>query len=101
MESKPMAGAAYWRLRFRRWGRRLPSEDGYTLLVPVPGDLPVFLDLALAVCRLQKSSSRIATLVLPDVTTPAVEAAVAAARPSWPGPLELVRQQPLERLVLP
>jgi hypothetical protein len=101
MESKPMAGAAYWRLRFRRWGRRLPQQDGYTLLVPVPGDLPVFLDLALAVCRLQKSSSRISTLVLPDLATPAVEAAVAAARPSWPGPLELVRQPALERVVLP
>lgn len=96
-----MVGAAYWKLRFARWGRRLPQQPGYTLLVPVPGDLPVFLDIALAVCRLQQSSSRISTLVLPDVSTPAMSAAVEAAKPTWNGPLELVPLGAPERVLLP
>jgi hypothetical protein len=71
------------------------------LLVPVPGDLPVFLDIALSVCRLQQADARVSTLVVPDVDTPAMAAAVAAAAPTWPGPLELVRQPFPERILLP
>lgn len=96
-----MAGASYWKLRFARWGRRPAQQDGYTLLVPVPGDLPVFLDLALAVSRLQQSDSRVSTYVLPDQRTPAMAAAVAEARPAWPGELVLMDLPPLERILLP
>ena len=50
-----MLKSAFWRIRFARWSSA-PSgavRPGYTLLLPVPGDLPVFLELALAVCRTQ------------------------------------------------
>ncbi|HEX8508770.1 MAG TPA: hypothetical protein VF635_04645 [Propionibacteriaceae bacterium] len=96
-----MVGAQYWRKRFAAWSRRLPQRDGYTLLVPVPGDLPVFLDLSLAVCRLQDPTSRVATYVVPDVMTPMVQAAVDRARPSWHGDLQLLELPLAERLVLP
>jgi len=94
-------GPRYWQARYRRWPKRGASSDGYSLLVPVPGDLPVFLRLALAVCRHQDPASRLETLVVPDRVTPLVKDIVAQARPDWPGALRL---QPLpvpERWVLP
>jgi len=92
----------YWQARFARWGRPARiANQGYTVLVPVPGDLPVFLDLALAVCRAQTAAHRVATIVVPDVSTPAVDAIVARARPDWPGRLELDRLPVPERWLLP
>ena len=69
--------------------------------MPVPGDLPVFLRVALAVLRHQQADHRVETLVIPDVVTPAVREIVEQTRADWPGPLRL---QPLpvpERWVLP
>lgn len=40
--------------------------DGYTILLPVPGDLPVFLKIALEVSSTQKSEGLVETLVIPD-----------------------------------
>lgn len=95
--------SAYWPVRFAQWGAASaePGEEGYSLLLPVPGDLPVFLELALAVCRLQDPAHRVETLVIPDRLTPAVRRIVADAAPSWPGPLHLVPLPRLDRLVLP
>jgi hypothetical protein len=97
-------GASYWQRRFSRWprpGGGYGTADGYTLLMPVPGDLPVFLDLALAVCRLQDHAHRRRTLVIPDVRTPLVEAAVERARPQWPGELAIIDLPRPERWLLP
>jgi hypothetical protein len=69
--------------------------------MPVPGDLPVFLDLSLAVCRLQDATSRLVTLVVPDQWTPEIAASVERARPTWPGELALVRLPLVDRFVLP
>lgn len=96
-----MVGARYWRVRYARWPGRLPQRPGYTLLVPVPGDLPVFLDLSLAVCRLQDPASRVATYVVPDVMTPQVREAVDRARPGWRGDLQLLELPAPERALLP
>ncbi|MEJ5914121.1 hypothetical protein [Pseudokineococcus sp. 1T1Z-3] len=92
-----------WRLRFGRWWSVAAIDDeGYTVLVPVPGDLPVFTDLALAVCRQQSGRHRRRTLVVPDRRSPAVAAAVARERPTWPGgSLELLDLPPVDQLVLP
>ena len=99
----PSLGARYWRARLGRWPVFSPTAagEGYTLLVPVPGDLPVFLRVALAVLRHQQADHRVETLVIPDVVTPAVREIVEQTRADWPGPLRL---QPLpvpERWVLP
>jgi len=93
----------YWRIRFARWSTARPAvESGHTLLVPVPGDLPVFLDLALAVCRRQHHRTRRATLVIPDYPSDAVRAAVAREQATWPGGgLELLELPALDRFVLP
>lgn len=63
---------------------------GYSLLVPVPGDLPVFLTIALNVLRRQDATDRVETLVVPDMVTPAMRQIVAEHRADWPGELRLV-----------
>ena len=94
-------GPVYWHARLRNWPAPKPATEGYSLLVPVPGDLPVFLRLALAVCQHQESASRVETIVIPDHLTPVVKALVAEARPTWPGELRLQALPRPERWVLP
>jgi hypothetical protein len=96
-------GARYWRARLSRWPVFPLSApvEGYTLLLPVPGDLPVFLRVALAVVRDQQSLYRHETFVIPDVLTPAVRAIVKQARDGWPGPLRLRPFPAPERWALP
>lgn len=91
----------WWPVRYARWGRRRPARPGYTLVIPVPGDLPVFTRLALAVCRLQDAADRVETLVVPDVDSPPVDGIVADAGRDWPDPLRVLRLPPLERALLP
>ncbi|QFG69772.1 glycosyltransferase family 2 protein [Ornithinimicrobium pratense] len=91
----------YWTSRFDQWGSRPEQRPGYTLLVPVPGDLPVFLELALQVLGTQGARGRVETLVIPDVVTPAMDAVVARHQADWAGPLELLRLPYPERVLLP
>ena len=96
-------GARYWRARLGRWpalARRRASE-GYTVLVPVPGDLPVFLRMALAVVKHQQARHRVETLVIPDAVTSAVRRIVKEAGDNWPGPLRLQAFPVPERWALP
>jgi hypothetical protein len=51
-------GARYWQGRLGRWPVPKEQTDGYSVLVPVPGDPPVSLSLALAVCRHQQAVHR-------------------------------------------
>ncbi|MGA3220990.1 MAG: hypothetical protein ABSE77_18255 [Acidimicrobiales bacterium] len=94
-------GPRYWQARFRRWPKRASGSEGYSLLVPVPGDLPVFLRLALAVCRHQDPASRLETIVVPDRVTPLMKDIVDQARRDWPGELVLQALPVPERWVLP
>lgn len=80
----------FWKALHRKWRPRRSAVPGYSLLVPVPGDLPVFLEIALSVLRRQDAKNRVETLVVPDVTTPAMREIVAAEKPDWPGELRLV-----------
>ena len=97
-------GSLYWRTRLARWPRRAraaAATSGYALLVPVPGDLPVFLDLALTVLSTQTAEHRVTTLVIPDQATPSIREIVAARRARWVGPLELLELPLPERYLLP
>lgn len=96
-----MLGPRYWNARFARWPAARQALPGYSLLVPVPGDLPVFLELALATCGLQEAQHRRETVVLPDRPSRQIHAIVERHRGTWTGDL---RVQPLpmpERIGLP
>ena len=95
----------YWDLRWERWpgqrDSRGPETPGYTMLIPVPGDLPVFLRLALDMCARQSAEHRVSTLIIPDKVTGAMARITAEARRSWDGELVL-RYLPMpERWILP
>ena len=81
-----------YRLTHGRWRR--PSREarpGYTLLLTVPPDLPVFLKLALHVCRRQDLTGLVETLVIPDRATPGFAAVFSEAATGWEGgPIRLV-----------
>lgn len=94
-------GSRYWNARFSTWGAARPQEQGYSLLVPVPGDLPVFLELALSVLRLQDHEHRVETIVVPDRPTPQMDAVIARHRGTWDGPLEKALFPQPERRLLP
>lgn len=92
---------SYWSGRFNDWPAPQPAEPGYTLLVPVPGDLPVFLELALNVLARQEAAHRVETLVIPDKMTPAMSAITAGYAGTWKGPLRTLALPLPERFVLP
>lgn len=92
---------SYWSGRFNDWPAPRPAEPGYTLLVPVPGDLPVFLELALNVLARQDAAHRVETLVIPDKMTPAMTAITSGYASTWDGPLRTLPLPLPERFVLP
>lgn len=82
-----------YRLLYPRWrggdGARTP---GYTLLLLIPGDLPVFLKIAMEVCGAQDAEHRVETLVLPDIATGGFDRAFARCARDWTGgPIRVVR----------
>jgi hypothetical protein len=99
--SKTSLGSRYWRWRLREWGPPHEREAGYTLLVPVPGDLPVFLDLALTACLHQNHAHRRATVVLPDRPSADIDRIVTSYQGRWPGELTVKKLPHPERWLLP
>ena len=69
--------------------------------MPVPGDLPVFLELALSVCRLQNSAHRVETIVVPDKATPDIRRIVQREAADWAGTLSMRAFPRPERLFMP
>lgn len=51
---------------FARWRRRSPFEDGYTILLPVPMDMPFLLRYALEALRLLDTANCRQIIVTPD-----------------------------------
>ena len=93
---------AFWSTLYGRWPDAREPIPGYTLLLTVPPDLPVFLRIAVEVCRRQDSTHLVETLVIPDAFDPAFARHVAAAAADWPeGRVRLVQPGPIDRLVRP
>jgi len=68
-------GSPLWKILYPRWRRdTLNPIPGMTVLVPVPGDLPIFLDLALRICARQHAPCVHEILVIPDCDSPAFRA---------------------------
>lgn len=89
-------GQRFWQLRYPGWPPpEGPLQEGYTVLVPVPGDLPALAELAINVLGKQHADHRLSTVFIPDQPSPAVERIVQQAARTWQGPLSV------ERLALP
>ena len=96
-----MLNATLWKLYRSRWRTAVTDRvPGYTLLLMVPGDLPVFLRIATQTCAAQRPTNLVETLVIPDLPSAQFEAAFASAAAAWPsGPIRLVTLRPIERFV--
>ncbi len=90
---------AFWSALYGRWPEMGEAIPGYTLLLSVPPDLPVFLRLAVDICRRQDLTHLVETLVVPDTYDAAFAREVAAAASDWPaGRMRLVQPGPIDRL---
>ena len=87
---------------FREWPRSgADHTPGYTVLIPCPGDLPVFLKIALDVCASQDDVHRVETLVVPDIWTPALSELLAGWAREYAVPsVRLVRLRPTDQLLV-
>ena len=82
---------AVWRADFSRWNGTPSAAPGYTLLAPVPGDLPAFIHLVLAMAAQQDATGRVETIIVPDHITPEFETSLRRARTLFDvGPLRVV-----------
>lgn len=89
--SRQRLKSAVWRRAFPRWPQRRAAADGYSLLLPVPADLPVFLNLALSNTQFQDRDGRVETLVVPDMPSAAFREAFGRAEARFDvGELRLV-----------
>lgn len=81
-----------YRLLYPRW-RAAPAsrEPGYSVLLPVPGDLPVFVRIAMEVCGAQDPEHRVETIVVPDTRPDGFDRAFERYARDWPGgPIRVV-----------
>src|SRR5258708_22100732 len=89
---------------FRSSWQKAPSArpPGSSVLLAVPGDLPVFLKIAMSTINAQQNTGLIETLVIPDKWTSAFQAGFEQSRRQWTnGPIRLVKLRPLERFITP
>lgn len=90
----------FWRLAYPKWNTRSGTQEGYSVLVMVPGDLPVFLRMANQVLHRQAGESMKELLVIPDRLTPEILAVYEQIKSDWPkGMMRLVKLKPLDRAV--
>lgn len=87
-----------WQLFYSRWPRRHKTPaPGYSLLLLIPGDLPVFLKIALEVCKRQNFSNCLEAIVIPDQRSEGFRKRFDAYQEQWQGPpLRLAELNPLE-----
>jgi hypothetical protein len=91
---------AYWSLLYQRWPRPRARVPGYTLILTVPPDLPVFLRLAVDVLRRQDPAHLVETLVVPDAYDRGFAREVSGLAAEWPeGRMRLVQPGAKDRLV--
>jgi hypothetical protein len=73
---------------------------GYTALLPVPADLPVFLKIAMSTIQSQDPAGLVETLVVPDRPSPQFAKAFESVRAAWPErSIRLVMLRPIDRLI--
>jgi hypothetical protein len=92
--------SSIWNLLHGNWRNAdSSSAPGYTVLLPVPADLPVFLRIALATCAGQNRDHRFETLVIPDGRSDAFDAIFQACdKQNTYGPMRLIHLNSTDRL---
>jgi hypothetical protein len=93
--------ALLWKILRRSWhAAPATPTPGYSALLPVPGDLPVFLKIAMATLGAQQNTGLLETLVIPDRPSEPFERAFEDAKKDWTnGPIRLVKSRPIERFI--
>ena len=93
--------AQIWKWLYGQWSKPVVEPiPGYTLLMPVPGDLPVFIKIALDVCATQDPEHLVETLVLPDKLIKGFPELLETWAKNYSiSPIRLVNLQPLEQLL--
>jgi hypothetical protein len=87
-----------WRLLYSRWRPEPIEKPGYSVLLMFPGDLPVFLNLAMEVVAAQDPKHMTDLLVIPDKMQGKYEQQWPAVRARWPhGSVRLVKLRPMEQ----
>ncbi|KST65269.1 hypothetical protein [Mastigocoleus testarum] len=84
-----------------QWNRSVKKPiDGYTILLPVPGDLPVFLKIALEVSATQDSEGLVETLVIPDRKVSGFTECFNEWKTKFDiSPIRLINPNPIEQLI--
>lgn len=93
--------ADLWKWLYAGWSKQVVQPiPGYTLLMLIPGDLPVFLKIALDVCRTQKSEHLVETLVIPDKLMRGFPELLETWSKNYSiSPIRLVNLKPLEQVI--
>ena len=91
-----------WELLYRQW--RLKNQErisGYSALLMLPGDLPVFFKIALEVLARQQKKHLMEVLIIPDLLTKDLRLVEDRHVPrGFEVPLRWVKMRPLDRLVI-
>lgn len=92
----------FWKWSYTRWDKPIDKPiPGYTTLLPVPGDLPVFTRIALEVCSTQNLEHLVETLVIPDKLVPGFPELVKQWDSGFAiGSVRLLKPSPLEQLIV-
>lgn len=91
-----------YKVFYRGWNR--PPEhpkQGYSLWILMPGDLPFFFDIFLAVFAAKKTEHLVETIIVADETTPELYRRFEHFAAAWPhGAIRLVRLRFMDRLLI-
>jgi hypothetical protein len=80
-----MLKALFWRILYSHWKQATGNrQPGYTLMLLVPGDLPVFTHIAMQVCAAQDGDGLFETLVISDKVISALQNCLEEELARWP-----------------
>jgi hypothetical protein len=91
-----------YKVFYRRWNRPpAHPKRGYSLWILMPGDLPFFFDIFLAVFAAKKTEHLVETIIVADESSPELNRRFERFAEVWPhGAVRMVRLRPLDRLLI-
>lgn len=92
----------FYKFFYQQWASPIAEiEDGYSLILLTPGDLPFFAKIALEVCQAQDATHLVETIIVPDsqIRPGFSELIETWAKDYTVSPLKVVKFRPLELLL--